>query len=180
MLLIKRTITKLSNLITSGKEPTIEYKSGGEAHAMAQIVHSFAETYSLKAGLKKFKEKGKVSVLKEMSQLHNRKCWVPRKLEKLTPLQIKRAMRSVIFLTEKRDGTIKTRNCIDGSSMRVWMPKDHTASPTVGLGSLMSTCVIDAKENRDAATVDVPNAFIQTDLTGETVIMKIKGELVGF
>ena len=63
-------------------------------------------------------------------------------------------MRSVIFLTEKRDGTIKTRNCIDGSSMRVWMNKDHTASPTVGLNSLMITCVIDAKENRDVATVD--------------------------
>ena len=87
-------------------------------------------------------------------------------------------MRSVVFLTEKRDGTIKTRNCIDGSSMRVWMTKDHTASPTVGLGSSMSTCVIDAKENGDAATADAPNAFIQTDLTSETVIMKIKGELV--
>ena len=122
------TINKLSNLITSGKEPAIECKDG-EAFVMAQIMHSFAETYSLKAGLKKFKEKGRASVLKEMSQLHNRRCWIPRKLEKLTPSQIKRAMRSVIFLTEKRDGTIKTRNCIDGSSMRVWMDKDNTASP---------------------------------------------------
>ena len=88
---------------------------------MAQIMYSLAETYLLKAGLKRFKEKGKVSVLKEMSQLYNHKCCIPRKLEKLTPLQIKRAMRSVTFLTEKRDGTIKTRNCIDGSSMRLWM-----------------------------------------------------------
>ena len=69
----KKTVTKLSNLITSGKEPAIEYKEE-KAHVMAQIMHSFAETYSLKDGLKKFKEKGKVSVLKEMSQLHNRKC----------------------------------------------------------------------------------------------------------
>ena len=42
-----------------------------------------------------------------MSQLHNRKCWIPRKLENLTPPQIKRAMRSVAFLTEKRDETMK-------------------------------------------------------------------------
>ena len=76
-----KTITKLSNLIASGKEPTIQYKSGAEAYVMAQIVHGFAETHSLKAVLKRFKEKGKVSALKEMSQLHNTKCWVPRKLE---------------------------------------------------------------------------------------------------
>ena len=114
-----------------------------------------------------------------MSQSHNGKCWAPRKLEKLSPLQIKRAMRAVMFLTEKRDGTVKTRNCVDGSSMRVWMPKDDAASPTVGLASLMTTCMIDAHENRDVATTDTPNAFVQTDLTGETVIMKIKGELVG-
>ena len=60
------TINKLSNLITSGKEPAIECKDG-EAFVMAQIMHSFAETYSLKAALKKFNEKGRVSVLKEMS-----------------------------------------------------------------------------------------------------------------
>ena len=45
----KKTIAKLSNLIASGKEPAIEYESGGETHAMAQIVHGFAETCSLKA-----------------------------------------------------------------------------------------------------------------------------------
>ena len=94
-----------------------------------------------------------------MSQLHNGKCWAPRKLEKLTPLQIKRAMRSVTFLTEKRDGIVKTRNCIDGSSMRAWMPKDDTATPTVGLASLMTTCMIDAHKNRDVATMDTPHAF---------------------
>ena len=43
----------------------------------------------------------------------------------------------------------------------------------------MTACVIDAKECRDVAMVDMPNAFIQTNLTGETVIVKIKGELVG-
>ena len=63
--------------------------------------------------------------------------------------------------------------------MRVWMPKDQTASPTVGLASLMTACVIDAKENRDAAMVDTPKAFIQTDLSSETVIVKIEGDMVG-
>ena len=91
----------MSNLITSRKEPAIEYKDG-EAFAMAQIMHSFAETYSLKAGLKKLKEKGSVSVIKEMSQLCNRQCWIPRKLEKLTPLQIKRAEICYILNQEER------------------------------------------------------------------------------
>ena len=45
-------------------------------------------------------------------------------------------------------------------------------------------CVADAHERRDIATVDIPNAFVQTDLSLkdkdgelERVIMKIRGKL---
>ena len=48
--------------------------------------------------------------------------------------------------------------------------------------SILLTTVIDAKENRDVATVDISNAFIQTDVEnnddGSRVIMKIRGPLV--
>ena len=58
-----------------------------------------------------------------------------------------------------------------------WMGKDDTASPTVMLQSVFLTCGIEAHEGRDVAIVDIPNAFIQTEHSGEMVIMKIKGEL---
>ena len=57
------------------------------------------------------------------------------------------------------------------------MGKDDTASPTVMLQSVFLTCGIEAHEGRDVAIVDIPNAFIQTEHSGEMVIMKIKGEL---
>ena len=58
------------------------------------------------------------------------------------------------------------------------MDKDEAASPTVLLESVLLTCVIDAKENREVAVVDIPNAFVQTDMDGEQrVIMKMRGKL---
>ena len=43
----------------------------------------------------------------------------------------------------------------------------------------MLTATIEAKENRDIMPVDIPNAFIQTDMeSDERVIMKIRGPLV--
>ena len=89
----------------------------------------------------------------------------------------RKALESLIFLTEKRDGQIKGRACANGSKQRQWMDKRTTTSPTVALESILLTCVIDAKEERDVATVDIPNAFIQTDNEGEIVIMKVRGQL---
>eukprot|EP00957_Ditylum_brightwellii_P120005 9158273-Ditylum_brightwellii.AAC.2 len=40
----------------------------------------------------------------------------------------------------------------------------------------MLSCVIDAKERRKVATLDVPNAFMQADMD-ELVNMKIEGSM---
>ena len=42
----------------------------------------------------------------------------------------------------------------------------------------MITAVIDALEERDVAVVDIPNAFVQTRMDDEKVIMKMRGRLV--
>ena len=67
--------------------------------------------------------------------------------------------------------------CADGRKQRDTIPKSETASPTVALESVFLTSVVDAHENRDVAVLDIPNAFIQTDMEGEKVVMKLKGEL---
>jgi hypothetical protein len=54
------------------------------------------------------------------------------------------------------------------------MTKEDTSSPTVATESLMLTCIIDAIEGRDVATVDLPGAFMQSDMEG-TVHMKLEG-----
>ncbi len=58
------------------------------------------------------------------------------------------------------------------------MNKYDTASPTTSLEAVLITGVIEAKENREVGIFDIPNAFIQTEYTGERVVLKIVGELV--
>ena len=62
------------------------------------------------------------------------------------------------------------------------MDKDDVASPTAATESILLTAVIDAKEERDVTTIDVSNAFIQTEVKqeeiGKRIIMKIQGILV--
>jgi hypothetical protein len=58
------------------------------------------------------------------------------------------------------------------------MQREEVSSPTVSTESTMLTAVIEAKEGRDVATCDIPNAFIQTevkevDKQGNCIIMKI-------
>ena len=57
------------------------------------------------------------------------------------------------------------------------MNKEDTASPTVALEPIFITAAIEAYEGREVATVDIPNAFIQTDNKGEKVVMKVSGSL---
>ena len=71
----------------------------------------------------------------------------------------KKALESLIFLVEKKDGRIKARHCANGSKQRQWMPSEEAASPTVMTESVMLTGAIEAKERRDVATFDIPNAF---------------------
>ena len=98
----------------------------------------------------------------------------------LSAIERKRAMESLIFLVEKRDGTVKARTCANGSTQREYTSRDEAASPTASTDAILITSVIDAKQSRDVMTADVPNAFVQTDIeqTGEKIVMKIRGILV--
>ena len=81
-----------------------------------------------------------------------------------------------MFLKQKRTGQIKGRGCVDGRKQRLYTPKDEASSPTVATESVLLSCVIDAKERRDVATVDIPGAFMQGD-QDETVHMRLEGTL---
>jgi hypothetical protein len=77
---------------------------------------------------------------------------------------------------EKRDGKVKSHMCVNCSTQHGYINKEDAASPTVATDSIATTATIDAKQDRDVMTIDVPNAFIQTDMEkidGNRVIMKI-------
>ena len=57
---------------------------------------------------------------------------------------------------------MKGHGCADGRPQRVYTSKNECLSPTASLAGLIMTCVINAYERRDVATLDIPGAFLQT------------------
>ena len=140
-----------------------------------------SQTYNLKQGIKEFGKEGEQAVTKEMKQLLDRSVFSPIHPHKMSDSEQKKAMESLIFLTQKKDGTIKAKACANGSTQRQYIPKEEASSPTTSMESILITGTIDAKQGQDILTADIPNAFVQTPLSSndkEKIIMKIRGELV--
>ena len=53
----------------------------------------------------------------------------------------------------------------DGRPQQAYMKKIDTSSPTASLVEIMLTCMINAFEKRDIATVDISGAFLQTKMS---------------
>ena len=142
----------------------------------------FAQRYTLKKSMKKFGNRARQAATSELLQLHKRMVFKPVHRKDITKEEMDRSMESLIFLTEKRDGIVKARACANGSVQREYVMREKAASPTVISESVFITSTIDAKENRDVMTYDVPNAFVQTEIKeqeiGERIIMKIRGTLL--
>jgi hypothetical protein len=66
-----------------------------------------------------------------------------------------------------------------GNKQHGTINKNDASPPTVSLELVLLTSVIDAKERREVATMDIPNAFVQTNLKNEEdkAIMRLHGKL---
>jgi hypothetical protein len=132
---------------------------------------------SMKRGIQQFGEAGLAAVSKEIQQLHDRQVMEAKHPKALTPEQRKEALAYLMFLKRKRCGTIKGRGCADGRKQRAYTDKDEATSPTIATEAVFLTAVIDALEGRDVAVVDVPGAFMQTDMD-ELVHVRFTGTMV--
>ena len=54
--------------------------------------------------------------------------------------------------------------------------KEEDSSPTVAIESVMLSCVLDALEEQDVATADIPGAFMQANMD-DLVHMKLDGKM---
>jgi hypothetical protein len=120
---------------------------------------AMAQQYHVNKGLKVFGERGREAVMKEMKQLDDLEVIQPQNWSELTAEQRQTALPYLMFLTEKRDESVKARGCADGSKQE--MDKENTSAPIISTDALFITLVIDAMEGRDVATVDTPGAFLQ-------------------
>jgi len=144
---------------------------------------SFAQQFIFQKGQKKFGKRGNQAAINEFNQLHHRNCFTPIDLSKLMPLEKKKAQAAMMLLSEKKDGTVKGRCVCEGSKTRPYFTKEETTSPTASTEGIFITATINAHEECDVMTADIPNAFIQVSLENlkdgdEEVVMKVTGMLV--
>jgi len=156
----------------------VDAESGGQYLTIHPKVHAHVilTQMNIKQGLLTFGEKGSQAISKELKQLHDKGAITPIQRSDMTTEERKKALRYLMFLKEKRDGTIKARGCADGRPQRQYTRKEEVSSPTVSLEAMMISCAIDAKEGRYVIVTDIPGAFLHADMEGE-VHMILEGTI---
>ena len=124
-------------------------------------------------GLKAYGAKGDEAIMKEIEQLHTRKTFLPCDRNDMTYDERKKALRYLMFLKEKRAGSIKARGCADGRPQSIYTNNEDASSPTVSIEAMVLSCAVDAKENRYVVS-DIPGAFLHADME-ENVCMLLEG-----
>ena len=141
-----------------------------------EFVHAYVTAQmSAKKGLQVFGQQGADALLKELRQLVLMKVMSGVQSHELSTTQKRKALKYLMFLKEKRCGRIKGRGCADGRKQRLYKTKEETSSPTVSIEAILFSCMIDAMEGRDVATLDIPGAFMQA-MIDEEVHIKFDGD----
>ena len=130
----------------TGKHDLRARKPRDYGHLHATLESIAMTQHNVRQGLKLFGEAGVDAVMKELVQLHERGVLEPKSAKDLDVEQRKDALQYLMFLKQKRNGTIKGRGCADGRKQRAYTTKEEASSPTVAIESVMLSCVIDAKE----------------------------------
>ena len=146
----------------------------------AKVAYAFMQQLSLKSALKQWGTDTEDAGVKEVSQLHWRDTFVPRRYSELTVEQKKKVLESHMFVVKKRDGKTKARMVAGGNAQRDYLTKEESSSPTVSTEAVLLTSVVDAHEKRNVIVIDIPNAFIQTRVNDpkDRVIIRMRGVVV--
>ena len=136
-------------------------------------------------GFKVFGEEAVAAMLKEFKQLHfgameGKPVVAPVKYEDLSENAKKKVMEAVNLVKKKRNGIMKARSCLNGSTQKKFLKElESFASPTVCLESILMTLGIDIYEERDVAIFDVPGAYLHAIMPEDReIVMVLRGKFV--
>ena len=136
-----------------------------------------SKKFSLMDGLKNFGDPEEKYSVKELNQIHYITTFIPLDPNKLTIEDRIKALSSLMFLVDKRDGNIKARTCAYGREQRRDdnYNKHDYASPTCANNSIMITSDLEAKEGRYVAIIGIPGAYLHTyvDKHGKQIIIML-------
>ena len=86
-------------------------------------------------------------------------------------------MEGRMFLLQKKSGEVKDMFTYNGKTTTDWIVRDEKSIPTTLTEIIILTARLETKEERDVASMDVPNAFIQAHIplnpVGEQIVMKV-------
>jgi hypothetical protein len=129
---------------------------------------------SVKNARAKFGSKAESSIMSELEQLHGthnfRPTWKGVLWKDLTIDQRSRIIRSFMFLKEKylpngEFDKLKSRLVGGGNDQDLNLySESSTSSPTISTMSALVIATIAAKESRHVAIIDIPGAYLQTEL----------------
>ena len=109
------------------------HMSLNEGQAWDHVVHYTMTQLSMKVGLKRWVNKGKKEVSKELSQLHMRDTFRPINSKTLSKTEYDKVLESHLFLKQKRDHSIKGRMVAGGNKQIGHIEKTDATSPTAAL-----------------------------------------------
>ena len=97
----------------------------------------------------------------------------------MTRQQKSEDLNSLIFLTEKFNGTVKTRMCGDVSKQRrcLGYKKEDSLSPTVSLEGVLPSSASKPQKSRHIVCFDIPGVFLCTKCGDWNIFMLLKGNL---
>jgi len=118
-------------------------------------------------------------VTKELGQIHYQNMFQPVDPSTLSKKEMEHVIESHLFLKPKHDTTIKGRTVAGRDKQHGYISKEEATSPTASLELVLLTAIIDVQEGHDVAICNVPNAFIQTQLTDDKdkLVMQLQGPL---
>ena len=167
--------------IPKSKRRIVESNITNPLTAVERLEHvigvAMVQQFYFQKGIKVFGKKGEEAVKKEFTQMHTMHTFNPVDLKTLSKQEKIDSIASLMFLTQKRDGRVKSRHCADGRKQHDYIKKEDAASPTVALESILIMAAIDAHEGRGVAVIDIPGAFLHAEQDDKNVIMKLTGKL---
>jgi len=138
----------------------------------------YAYRLTIKKALKMNRNASRDSIMKELKQILEKHVWEALDKSILTKTQLKKAIRSSMFLKEKFTASgefdkLKAR-LVAGGDMQDKTLYDNLSSPTVAQETVMIVLAIAAIQRRRVATVDITGAYLECDLPeDDEVIMML-------
>ena len=127
--------------------------------------------------LKKLRGSAIRAIVKELANMCDKSVWKAVDIKKLTTKQLRKIIRSSMFIKEKyrADGTFEKLKArlVAGGHMQDRSDYGDVSSPVVSTLSVNILAALAAKEKRHVYTIDIGSAFLNADMSGDHVLMRL-------